>query len=290
VVAFYVISRYRMPVIPVLLVFAGAAVDRFLSDVREGGLRKGWRWVAAVLLLGLIVNIPLPFADVRMDQAHIQLGELYVRLGEDDLARVEFEEALRLEPESTAALASLGQIHLRQGELEKAEEMFWHWSELKPDRGEPLYNLGLVHQQGGNLVGAQAQYFHALEEDPTFLPAYRNLAIVLDELDKVDGAVQILQTALDRVDPKWAEGQFTLGVIWEGREKYERALAAYDLAREMGYPHHGPLHMRLAFCHASLGNVERALEELQSLERSGYRPDKKGLQRILDLLPLGAPR
>ena len=284
VVAFYVLARYRLPLAPALMVFAGAALERVYLDCRARGVRGGWKWAAWLVGFGILVHLPLPFVGRQMSQAHAMLGQLYMDRGEGDLGILEFQEAVKIQPDSPGALSSLGQLRMERGDLDGALGAYRELARLRPERGEPLYNLAVVLQAQGRQKEALDMYFESFEVERGYLPAYRNTALLLEETGKGEEALRLLREIL-KLFPDYGEGWFTLGRILEGLGRYREAIAGYEMTAEAEPGHrHGPIHFRMAACYARLGEREEVIKQLQSMDLAGYKPGPGELQEVIDSL------
>ena len=72
----------------------------------------------------------------RHDAAHLAAGNIHLREGDLSRAIVEYEEALRLAPQSPSAHLNLGIVHLRQDDLRTASEFFEEALRLAPHHPE----------------------------------------------------------------------------------------------------------------------------------------------------------
>lgn len=101
---FYVLARYRLPVVAFLIPFAGAAVAELLKMLR-GGRRIDLLLAAAALAL-LLHLTGLPMAK-DTPGAHagqlVRLGSVYLRQSDEVRARAALREALALDPHNPAA-------------------------------------------------------------------------------------------------------------------------------------------------------------------------------------------
>lgn len=115
----YVIPRFRMAVVPVLLLFAAAAVKRLYDDTRGKQLMAVTRNVIILIFLAILVNISTP--DIKRDREivrpafiHEWKGLTYMKRGEWKKSREEFRKALELNPRSYQAQLNLGLIRERK--------------------------------------------------------------------------------------------------------------------------------------------------------------------------------
>ena len=108
----YVIPRFRLAVVPVLLLFAAAAVKRLYDNIRGKQWPALTRNVILLILLAILVNIGTP--DIKRDREivrpaflHEWKGLTYMKRGEWEKAGEEFAKALELNPGSYQARRGL---------------------------------------------------------------------------------------------------------------------------------------------------------------------------------------
>ncbi len=108
----YVIPRYRVPLGPVLLLYAAAGVFSAVDLARAGNWKKAALYVLLLVPLFLLVNLETP--RLRRDRLryrpaflHEWRGLTSLRFGELEEARREFAAALELNGESTLARRGL---------------------------------------------------------------------------------------------------------------------------------------------------------------------------------------
>lgn len=196
VIAFYVLGRYRIPIVPALIVFAAGAIDALwlaISDKKWGDVKK---WAALIVPFAVVVWIPLPFMDWQLPQAHARLGQVYLDTRKSAEAIPAFEEAVRLDPENTAALSGLGLARLATGDFGGAERDFLEVIRLRPHKGSSHFNLGYLYEKKGQDQEAMKLYFDAIEIEPTYINPYNHLAWMLDRMGETQKAIQILDSAI----------------------------------------------------------------------------------------------
>ena len=118
-------------------------------EMSPSGCDQAWlRSILALLLLVLLVaggcsRIPrvIVLEDPLNATEHVELGVAYERKGELDLARREYERALRKDRKSYRARVNLGNIFLAKKEYGKAREEYLAALELRPGDAEATNNL-----------------------------------------------------------------------------------------------------------------------------------------------------
>lgn len=89
---FFVLSRYRVSVVPVLIVFAACATVHLIDAVRARRLRELALLLGALGLFAVASHVPLLRPNLGM--AYYNLGNRYKDRGEWELAIAQYEEAL----------------------------------------------------------------------------------------------------------------------------------------------------------------------------------------------------
>ncbi len=96
VMLFFNFGRFRLPIVPVLMLFAGYAVIGAAAVLRQAGYgRIALAALAGLLAFGL-VGLDLENDPVYLGQSHAQLAELLLRSGRPGEADAESRESIRL--------------------------------------------------------------------------------------------------------------------------------------------------------------------------------------------------
>lgn len=136
VVAFFVFSRYRIQIVPVLIVLSAHALLWLVAQVREARWENVGGGAAAIAMMGFFSFQRFEWTD--RDKAVAislnNLGALYQELGDTRKAIATYEEAVALRPEGVVgAMRILGDHYLRQGDFERAERYMRQVVEHKPE-------------------------------------------------------------------------------------------------------------------------------------------------------------
>ncbi len=210
IVFFFVFGRYRLPMVPVLILFAAHAVDSFVR-MRGWGMRQVPKAAAAVFLVSAaVVNVPLPASigghrDFRV--AHYNLGVYYYRHGSPAEAAREFEAAARLNPaylENPAFLWTLGDACERAGREDDAFERYDRASALDRESPEPPYRVGQIYFRRGMYARAAEKLAEAVRRDPSFGAAYVPLAEAHRQLKRHSAALEALRAGAKAVPADWS--------------------------------------------------------------------------------------
>lgn len=130
VVPFFITARYRLAIVPVLLVGAGFALTELWGRV----LARRWRSVAAAALvlaaLAFIVNVHM--IEFGFAQMHNTVGAILGSRGDYDGAAAEFSKAIEEDPANVSAHYNLGVALVETGRLEEAVREFERAVQLHP--------------------------------------------------------------------------------------------------------------------------------------------------------------
>ncbi|MFZ3216301.1 MAG: tetratricopeptide repeat protein [Candidatus Acidiferrales bacterium] len=109
---------------------------------------------------------------------HLQLGELYARAQQWDKAAEQFRLETELQPGSAEAAYRLGEALLQLGKFHEAREALVQSDELRPDMPETLYMLGKAGAADGDDALAQESWVHVLRlEQDTALAAQAHFGL-----------------------------------------------------------------------------------------------------------------
>jgi len=213
VLPIFAAARYRVPVIPLLLLIGAYGVVRCAALLRQ-------RRLGAVLACGLVVVAAYALAtrsfagytpslprwhfdrgtdwgrigdddqaiasyrsalavDPGMFEANYNLGHMLFDRGQVDAAVTHWERALRADASFAPVHANLAQAYTRAGDRARAIE-HWTWaSRLDPDAVRYRARLADLLFAAGDAERARAEYEAVLDASPDHLPALRNLAWIL---------------------------------------------------------------------------------------------------------------
>jgi tetratricopeptide (TPR) repeat protein len=208
---FFITSRYRLPVVPVMIVFAGVALVRLWEKIKSKEA-KGWIAPAAVLVAAFVfVNLPL--VSFTFTEQYALLGAVHRDAGDYEEAAEQFRLAIRENPEFDLAWSNLGAVLGRLGRYPEAEEALVRAVELNPQLAAAYNNLGNIYFSTGQVERAKARFIEAASIDPDHKPAWENLARV--GLVSQDGelAVRALRRMIE-IDPEDAYAYWNLAVLY----------------------------------------------------------------------------
>lgn len=246
IVLYFINSRYRLPLIPFLLIFAAYSFYWWWEKIKAG------RWISVAISIGglagfiLWVNpqlITKPRFVLNMGAGYNHLGAYYSRKGDLDRALVEFTEALRLEPYRAEAHYNLSNIQFKMGDLDNAEVGYREAIKRNPYYDSAHLALAMVHERKGETEKARYKYLEIIKNLPSNIRAYLGLTRLLLTTNRPDEAVQILNQAIS-VQPNYPEFYLYLGAAQEKRGDRDASVSALKQGLTIS-PEYGRLHLEL---------------------------------------------
>src|SRR5437867_630755 len=131
--------------------------------------------------------------DPQLVQAHINLIELYGRLGQFDKAEEHYRAAIRLNPGSAESHYNYGVLLLNAEKFQLAEDAFRKTIEINPYYSGAHNNLGYLLERRSSSSEAEAEYRKAIENKPSDRQAHFNLGRVLVNQKKYAEGNQVLE-------------------------------------------------------------------------------------------------
>lgn len=200
VAMFFVAARYRVPVLPVLLVFAAYGAWSLYAWARAGRWGGVGLGLAVLLLFAIPANRDLGSMDMDGDAAiHYNLGNAYAKGGEREKALAAFVRAVEIDPQYWQAWLNLGGVKGSLGDLAGAGEIFARLTREAPEQAAPWLNLAHVQIMQSDIKGAFTAYEGALEAYPKLLPAYVEMIRLYGQMGDLARAAQVLDRAIEHL-------------------------------------------------------------------------------------------
>jgi 4-amino-4-deoxy-L-arabinose transferase-like glycosyltransferase len=123
--AFFVLSRYRMAAVPVLAIFGAAGLVECFDALRARRLRRVAVAVALTALFAAGVHWPWRFAREDLSMAYYNLGNRYRELEQWELAIGSYLESLRRNPSYLSAQNNLAIAYEQSGRHDDEAIRLW---------------------------------------------------------------------------------------------------------------------------------------------------------------------
>jgi Flp pilus assembly protein TadD len=166
VVPFFVADRYRIPIVPPLIIAAGAGVAMLVRFTQDPLLRTDRRALAGLVAASLVAAITLvPLARPLMGHDYWMLAQAYQADGNLAAAVGAYEAAVRVEGKDAALLNNLATAYRETGRRDRAIAAFRRAIEINPRLALPHKNLGMMLIASGDMSGALPELREAFRLD-----------------------------------------------------------------------------------------------------------------------------
>lgn len=202
VVVFFVCARYRVPVLPFVLIFASYALHWLSERIRKVNYRGILGFALFAVLLGFLLNFGF-FDMKRLNPSlmHYTLGTVYQKKELFKDAKREYRAALQADPHFSKPYDNLGVIYSHEGNFERAEENFGKAISLNFLDEKAHFNLGSLYARNGEYLRAVDEYETALQIVPNYEHASYLAGVAYERLGMIEKAIEKWENCL-RINPR----------------------------------------------------------------------------------------
>ncbi len=131
VLLFYVNTRYRLPIVPVLIILAALLLNRAAGEISRKRYRTVGYMAAAVIAVFLLIS-NRSFVEANRGSVYTYLGTYYINAGEQEKAAEAFARAYRIDPDRDTSMVNHARMLMMQGQYEQAARIFSRAYALNP--------------------------------------------------------------------------------------------------------------------------------------------------------------
>jgi len=275
VVAFFVNARFRLPVVPVLIVFAACGGAYVVAAWRS----RSFMLVRAIIVLAaasLFVNADfIWFRQIRAyatAASHNALGNAYLQMGLDDTALTQFQLADQINKEHPtdgyAMIAryvnyNMGCLLWKKGLCSRAIDVLQKVGGNDVFAVTALDHLGdcyLRRQMVGKALGAWERIVHIDKKDAR---GVTGVARCYAAAGKYDEAEKMLTAIVDPSQSVFPPAYIALAEVWRAQGRLDEAISAYiHITHFVGYEKRA--YMALIELYQQKGDRSAALDSARS--------------------------
>lgn len=174
-----------------------------------------------------IATLPRTGANTELAAAHVELGQLLLKLHRRDEAIAEFEEAQKVAPGDAKVEHELAWMYLQDKQYAKAESSFRQLQQASPKDPDVLVGLGESLIQQKKFPEAQADLIAAVKIKPDMADAYSDLAFAASENQNYALTVQALD-ARAKLTQETAGTMFLRATAFDHLGDKKNATASYQ--------------------------------------------------------------
>jgi tetratricopeptide (TPR) repeat protein len=260
VIIFFISARYRLPIVPFLIIFTSYSFYRFIEMIHARKMKEIAIWGAVLIPLFIGINRDFKYFTSDYSPVHYNnLGAAYRKKGELDKAISAYRKALAIDTNLAEAHNNLGVVYGNKGMLNEAISAYKKALAISPNLAEAHNNLGAVYIKKGELDKAIFASQKALTINPNYAGAHNNLGNAYLKKGKFDNAILEFRKALT-IDPDYEEGQSNLKVAYYKKDKLDKATSVYRKELAIN-PDLAEAHYNLGVIYGDEGILDEAISE-----------------------------
>ncbi len=238
IVLFFVTARYRVPLIPFLMIFAAHALRRLWELLVIRQYKLAAICVSVILVLAVLTHMdPYNMSSRGLAQAYYGRGVDFA-LRKDHLSAVEqFQLALRENPGYADAQYNLGLSLLSIGKVAEAEKAFRKTITLTPRTADAHLQLGMCLLHQGRSDEALDALERAVVLEPGNAMAHNLLGVIMGQKGQLERGIKELKQAI-ALDPSSALAHYNLACLYALQGNRDEGIKWLEKALAKGY---GPL-------------------------------------------------
>lgn len=269
IILIFIAARYRLPVIPLMIIFAASLLMYAYDLVRE---KKIYALIAPLLLVASFTfitqkqfffeeypyKVPAVFTNTLLANTLINAGQKT-----EGAKYLQTAIALPTDEATDDACYELAHYYRGLNEKRKAKEYFYRSVELDPGHYKSWNSLGFDLKMEGNFPEAIACLRKGIEIAPCFPELYLNLADCYLVPKKIDSAIIALRSYYTHCPSPHPNISENLGKIYmDILSDFKNAAACYEEAilYPQGFDPAAETYNRLGACHFKLGAHKKAKE------------------------------
>ena len=198
ILMFFVPARYRMPLVPVLIIFSAHTCFWLIQKIKTKKIKK-LIFSGGLIVLGLIfvhTDLLVQHRDfVDKNVIHATYANYYFDHEQYGKALIEYKSALTYEPGNIKTMNALGDTYLKLNQHSEAREVFLRSLQIM-NNSDARFKLGLIYFEQNMLDSAQMYFSEAVVLDSTnpIIYYYAGMSYAVDK--KPHQAIQYLELSL----------------------------------------------------------------------------------------------
>ncbi|MBC1196854.1 tetratricopeptide repeat protein [Microcystis aeruginosa BLCCF158] len=215
-------------------------------------------------------------ADSGSKQAHLGIGNVYVKQKDYNRALIHFQMARKLDPMMAQASIALGNVYCAQNQLEAAVQSFQDALNIEPKALAGYLGVGRALLKQEKYTQAEEQVRKALLLNPQLVQARLLIAQIYQKQGNSEAAIVEIESAI-KINPKVWTAYQGLGNIYLKQQEYHLARKNFEEAQQLNPKI--PLAAKMGYIEAliednALNEAAEILREMPNNNFSGARKQK----------------
>ncbi|MEP6735580.1 MAG: tetratricopeptide repeat protein [Chryseolinea sp.] len=196
----------------------------------------------------------------------------------DSTAVLDYEKALVINPDQTAARANMANLKRNKGKQAESMDELEKAIESDSSMLQPYLARAFQRMEAGYFKGALADYDKAIEMDSKNAEIWMNRGIVKEKLNNLKGAFSDYTVAIE-LNEKYEKAWLNRGNVLLKQGKFKEASEDYTVALTFN-PEYAFAHYNRAVAFQKLKLLPQACDDLKKAESLGYTVDPKVKKEI----------
>jgi 4-amino-4-deoxy-L-arabinose transferase-like glycosyltransferase len=211
-IIFFVCARYRLPIIPFLIILSSFAITTLIQAIKNRAYRR--LIVPLVIFIASCVFFNANISKLKDNPAinYLILGEVEYRNSHYNKALSYLKKALPYYSHDGEVMNQLGACYYSLGQYEEAIKYYLRSIEINPHQSEPYDNIGSIYYSRRQYDTAKNYFLKAIEINPKFASSYYNIGSVYFAQDSLHKALHYYKQAIN-LNPNLINALFYAGVI-----------------------------------------------------------------------------
>ena len=182
-----------------------------------------------LLIKSQIPNEKVGGANAVAPEEYLQRGITFYRKGESDHAILNFDRAIKIEPDYAEAYLYRGLTYVDKNDADKAIEDYNKAIDINPKNEEAYFVRGRAYFAKGSTDQAISDYNKALEINPKYIQPYLSRGLINITKGNIEQAISDANKAV-QIDPNIAAAHYILGLAYTNGDNMEYAISEYTKA------------------------------------------------------------
>lgn len=196
-VSFFINSRYRLIVVPYLIIFAAFALWQSLEMCKSRKYKSLIYRIVLFFALFFLINVEITKAGTQLNFTFHYNKGIYLKDRADfQKAQEEFQAALALNPLDYMSYLGLGNVYHEMHDFPQAINNYQRSLQINPYFYKPYFNLGLIYEEMGDKEKAEEQFKKVLKLLPGDCAAHFSLGGIYQKKGLIDLALEEYRQAL----------------------------------------------------------------------------------------------
>lgn len=153
ILPFFMAARYRVPIVPFLLLFSADGLCRVIQMARLPALRPTALTAGVWVLVSGVAGRPAPLSGTERSLWHFHRGLTYVRVLQYESAAEELGSAVRASPGNIEARMNLAYVLVQRRQFEQAARQLRIVLRLNPNHSEARLQLKVIEDRPADAQG-----------------------------------------------------------------------------------------------------------------------------------------